>query len=194
MLSCYAGSNAKSSSGPPRSASWVTWTTEGEQASTGAITSDHWRSSPQWQCSSITMAGGGSMPASERNTVPWSQRDDLTQGMSSCKHKRKHSEGGGQETHTAPAMSSVHVSVLLCLYTSGTAGREWAWGSHPTTTTRIVKVAMVKWYYEAIAEIRHVDDSFHQVCVCGCVCMRMHACICVISKIWASSSSPSISE
>jgi len=40
-------------------------------------------------------------------------------------------------------------------------GREWPWGSHPTATSRIVKVAMVKCYYEAIAEIRRVDNSFH---------------------------------
>jgi len=37
-------------------------------------------------------------------------------------------EAGGQGTHTAPAMSSVHVSVPLCLYTSVTAGR--ALGAH----------------------------------------------------------------
>jgi len=43
-------------------------------------------------------------------------------------------------------------------------GREWPWGSHPTATTWIVKVAMLKCYYEAIAEICRVDDSFH-VCV-----------------------------
>jgi len=61
-------------------------------------------------------------------------------------HKRKHSETGGQGTHAAPAMSSVHVSVPLCLYTSGTAGERVALGPHPTATTRIVKVAMVKCY------------------------------------------------
>jgi len=32
MPSCYAGSVPKSSSGPPRGASWVTLTTEGAQA------------------------------------------------------------------------------------------------------------------------------------------------------------------
>jgi len=111
-------------SGPPHGAPLVTRTIEGAQASTGAITSDHPRSSPQWQCFSITTAGGGSMPVSERNTVPQSQRDDLNQGMSPCKHKRKHSEARGQGTHAAPAMSSIHVSVSLCLYTSGTAGER----------------------------------------------------------------------
>jgi len=38
--SCDAGSVPKSSSGPPRGASWVMLTTEGAQASTGALTSD----------------------------------------------------------------------------------------------------------------------------------------------------------
>jgi len=41
MPSCDAGSVPKSNSGPPRDASWVTLTTEGAQANTGAITSDH---------------------------------------------------------------------------------------------------------------------------------------------------------
>jgi len=108
----------------------------------------------------FTTAGGGSMPASERNTVPLSQRDDL---MSSCKHKRKHSEAGGQGTHTAPApaMSSVQSQSHCACTHLALQGREWPWGSHPTATSRIVKVAMVKYYYEAIAEIRRVDDLFH---------------------------------
>jgi len=87
LLSCYASSDPKSSSGPPHSTPWVTSTTKAVQAGTGAITSDHPRSSPQWQCSSITTTGGGSMPASERNTIPRSQKDDLTKVMSPCKHE-----------------------------------------------------------------------------------------------------------
>ena len=43
---------------------------------------------------------------------------------SPCNHKRKHSEARGQGTHAAPAVSTVHVSVPLCLYTSGAAGER----------------------------------------------------------------------
>jgi len=43
-----------------------------------------------------------------------------------CVCVMKHSEAGGQGTHAAPAMSSVHVSVPVCLYTSGTAGERVA--------------------------------------------------------------------
>jgi len=48
MPSCLAGSVPKSSSGPPRGAPWVTLTTEGVQASTGALTSDHWVPHPSY--------------------------------------------------------------------------------------------------------------------------------------------------
>jgi len=130
------------------------------------------------------------MPASERDTVPQSQRDDLTQGMSPCIHKRKHSEAGRQATHAAPAMCSVHVSVPLCLYTSGTAGERVALGptshrhyldsegrdgevllwlkSQPKSTNLFAPYSPVQ--SQTKLSLRFVVSTTHSMCVCVCVC------------------------
>ena len=101
-------------------------------------------------------------------------------------HNRKHSEAGGQGTHAARAMSSVHVSVPLCLYTSGTAGERVALGptshrhyldcegrdgevllwlkSQPKWTNLFVPYRPVQ--SQTKPSLRFVVSMTHSMCVC----------------------------
>jgi len=94
--------------------------------------------------------------------------------VSPCNHKRKHSEVGQQGTHAAPAMSSVHVSVPLCLYTSGTAGERVALGPtshHHYSDCEGCDGEVLPWLQSQMKQsLRFVTSTTHSMNeVCACV-------------------------